>query len=62
MIEAAQGEDAQRVSSSLREQVDAFCNSFRRAEAAAEDSEEEAASAETEEGTVEDVHDGADSA
>ena len=27
----AQGEDAQRVSSSLREQVDAFCNRFRRA-------------------------------
>ena len=55
MTEAAQGEDAQRVSSSLREQVDAFCNRFRRAEAAAEHSEEEARSAEIEEGAAEEV-------
>ena len=59
VTEAAQGEDAQRVSSSLREQVDAFYNRFRRAEAAAEDSEEEACSAETEEGAAEEVQGGA---
>ena len=58
MIEAAQGEDAQRVSSSLREQVDAFGNRFRRAEAAAEDSEEEACSAEADEAAAEEVQDG----
>ena len=55
MTEARQGEDVRRVSNSLREQVDAFCNRFRRAEAAAEDSEEEAASVETEGGAVEEV-------
>ena len=37
VTETARGEDAHRVSNSLREQVDAFCNRFRRAEAAAED-------------------------
>ena len=57
VTEAARGEDAHRVSNSLREQVDAFCNRFRRAEAAAKDSEEEAASAETTEGAVEEVED-----
>ena len=63
MTEARQGEDVRRVSNSLREQVDAFCNRFRRAEVAAEDEEEEEdTSAETEEGAVEEVHDGADSA
>ena len=57
VTEAAQGEDARRVSNSLRKQVDAFGNCFRRAEAMAEDSEEDAASAETEEGAVEEVQD-----
>ena len=56
VTEAAQGEDAQRVSGSLREQVDAFCNRFRLAETAAEDSEEEACSTEAEEGAAEEVH------
>ena len=55
VTEAAQGEDARRVSGSLREQVDAFCNRFRRAEVAAEDSEEEACSDELEEGATEEV-------
>ena len=62
VTEAAQGKDAQRVSSSFREQVDAFCNRFRRAEAAEEDNEAGAASAETEEGAVEEVQDDAPSA
>ena len=62
VTEARQGEDVRRVSNSLREQVDVFCNRFRRAEVAAEDSEEEAASVESEEGVVEEVQDDADSA
>ena len=59
VTEAAQGEDAQRVSSSLCEQVDALCNRFRRAEATPEDSEEEACSAEADEAAAEEVQDGA---
>ena len=58
VAEAAQGEDARRVSGSLREQVDAFCNRFRRAEAAAEDSEEEACSAKAEVGAAEEIRGG----
>ena len=58
VTEAAQGEDARRVSGSLREQVDAFCNRFRRAEAAAEDSEEEACPAEDEKGAAEEAQGG----
>ena len=53
VTEAAQGEDAQRVSSSLCEQVDAFCNRFKRAEAAPDFREEEARSAEVEDGAAE---------
>ena len=40
VTEAAQGEEAHRVSNSLREQVDTFCNPFRRAEATEEDHDE----------------------
>ena len=59
VTEAAQGDDARRVSGSLLEQVDAFFNRFRRVEAAAKDIEEEACSAEAEEGNMEEVQGGA---
>ena len=59
VTEAAQGKDAQRVSCSLRERVDAFCNRFRRAEAAPEKIEEEACSAKAEEGAAEEIRGGA---
>ena len=62
VTEARPAGEVLHVSNALREQVEAFCNRFKRAEAAVEDSEEGAASAETEEGAVEDVQDGADSA
>ena len=58
VTEAAQGEDAQRVSGSLCEQVDTFCNRFRRADATPEDSEKDACSAEADEAAVEEVQDG----
>ena len=59
VTEAAQGEEAHRVSNSLQEQVDTFCNRFRRVEAAAEDREKEACSVEAEEGAAEEVQGGA---
>ena len=43
------------LSPSLREQVDAFCNRFRRAEAAPDFREEEARSAEVEDGSAEEA-------
>ena len=62
VTEARQGDEVWRVSNSLREQVDAFCNRFKRAEVAEDESEEEAAPAETEGDAAEEEHDGVDSA
>ena len=61
VTEERTGEEVLRVSNSLREQVETFCNRFKRAEVAAADSEEEAALAE-EEDTEEEEHAGVDSA
>ena len=60
VTEARPAGEVLHVSNALREQVEAFCNRFKRAEVAVEDSEEEDAPAEEED--AEEERAGADSA